>query len=85
MNDSRFSRRGLIGAGLAAAGAGVGAVAGVAGSAAATGVDPFTAAANGDESIDLSQAVPFYATAARQPRAASARPRSGTASSWCST
>jgi len=68
VNDSRFSRRGLIGAGLAAAGAGVGAVAGVAGSAAATGVDPFTAAANGDESIDLSQAVPFYATAARQPQ-----------------
>ncbi|MDM7887740.1 Dyp-type peroxidase [Curtobacterium sp. RHCJP20] len=68
MNDSRFSRRGLIGAGLAAAGAGVGAVAGVAGSAAATGVDPFTADANGDESIDLSQSVPFYATAARQPQ-----------------
>lgn len=68
MNDSRFSRRGLIGAGLAAAGAGVGAVAGVAGSAAATGVDPFTAAANGDESVDLSQSVPFYATAARQPQ-----------------
>ncbi|WIE75018.1 Dyp-type peroxidase [Curtobacterium sp. MCSS17_007] len=68
MSDSRFSRRGLIGAGLAAAGAGVGAVAGVAGSAVATGVDPFTAAANGDESIDLSQAVPFYATGARQPQ-----------------
>ncbi len=68
MNDSRFSRRGLIGAGIAAAGAGVGAVAGVAGSAVATGVDPFTAAANGDESIDLSQSVPFYATAARQPQ-----------------
>ncbi len=68
MTASRFSRRGLIGAGLAAAGAGVGAVAGVAGSAAATGVDPFTAAANGDESIDLSQSVPFYATAARQPQ-----------------
>ncbi|QCR44223.1 deferrochelatase/peroxidase EfeB [Curtobacterium sp. SGAir0471] len=68
MTASRFSRRGLIGAGLAAAGAGVGAVAGVAGSAVATGVDPFTAAANGDESIDLSQSVPFYATAARQPQ-----------------
>ncbi|MDM7890702.1 Dyp-type peroxidase [Curtobacterium caseinilyticum] len=68
MSASRFSRRGLIGAGLAAAGAGVGAVAGVAGSAVATGVDPFTAAANGDESIDLSQSVPFYATAARQPQ-----------------
>ncbi|MCS5486876.1 Dyp-type peroxidase [Curtobacterium sp. Csp1] len=68
MTASRFSRRGLLGAGLAAAGAGVGAVAGVAGATAATGVDPFAAAANADESIDLSQQVPFYATAARQPQ-----------------
>jgi deferrochelatase/peroxidase EfeB len=62
------SRRGLLGAGLAAAGAGVGAVAGIAGSAVASGVDPFTAAANGDESIDLSRSHPFYATGARQPQ-----------------
>ena len=65
---SGVSRRGLLGAGLAAAGAGVGAVAGVAGATAATGVDPFSAAANGDESIDLSLSHPFYATAARQPQ-----------------
>ncbi|OIH94391.1 Dyp-type peroxidase [Curtobacterium sp. MCBA15_001] len=65
---SGVSRRGLFGAGLAAAGAGVGAAAGVAGATAATGVDPFSAAANGDESIDLSLAHPFYATAARQPQ-----------------
>ncbi|MBT2503651.1 Dyp-type peroxidase [Curtobacterium sp. ISL-83] len=65
---SRVSRRGLIGAGLAAAGAGVGAVAGVAGATAATGVNPFAAAANGDESIDPSQQHPFYATGARQPQ-----------------
>ena len=68
MSGSRFSRRGLLGAGLAAAGAGVGAVAGVAGATAATGVDPFTAVANGDESVDLSQQHPFYATAAGQPQ-----------------
>lgn len=68
MTASRFSRRGLLGAGLAAAGAGVGAVAGVAGATVATGVDPFAAAGNADESIDLSQQVPFYATAARQPQ-----------------
>ncbi|MGU3409609.1 Dyp-type peroxidase [Microbacterium sp. M1A1_1b] len=65
---SEFSRRGLLGAGLAAAGAGVGAVAGVAGATAATGVNPFSAASNGDESIDLSLSHPFYATAARQPQ-----------------
>jgi len=64
----RLSRRGLLGAGLAAAGTGVGAVAGVAGATAATGVDPFAAAGNADESIDLSQQVPFYATAAGQPQ-----------------
>jgi len=64
----RVSRRGLFGAGLAAAGAGVGAAAGIAGATAATGVDPVTAARNGDESIDLSQSHPFYATAARQPQ-----------------
>ncbi len=68
MSGPGFSRRGLLGAGLAAAGAGVGAVAGVAGSAAATGVDPFAAAANGDESLDLSQQHPFYATGPRQPQ-----------------
>jgi deferrochelatase/peroxidase EfeB len=68
VSGSRFSRRGLLGAGLAAAGAGVGAVAGVTGATAATGVDPFSAAANGDESVDLSQQHPFYATAARQPQ-----------------
>jgi len=68
VSGSRFSRRGLLGAGLAAAGAGVGAVAGVAGATAATGVDPFTAVANGDESVDLSQQHPFYATAAGQPQ-----------------
>ncbi|MFK4482951.1 iron uptake transporter deferrochelatase/peroxidase subunit [Curtobacterium sp. AB7] len=62
------SRRGLFGAGLAAAGAGAGAAVGIGGATAATGVDPFTAAANGDESIDLSQSHPFYATAARQPQ-----------------
>jgi len=62
------SRRGLFGAGLAAAGAGAGAAAGIAGASAATGVDPFRAAGNADESIDLSQQVPFYATAARQPQ-----------------
>lgn len=62
------SRRGLFGAGLAAAGAGAGAAAGIGGATAATGVNPFTAAANGDESIDLSQSHPFYATAARQPQ-----------------
>ncbi|RPE82419.1 deferrochelatase/peroxidase EfeB [Curtobacterium sp. PhB137] len=60
------SRRGLFGAGLAAAGAGAGAAVGIGGATAATGVNPFTAAANGDESIDLSQSHPFYATAARQ-------------------
>lgn len=60
------SRRGLFGAGLAAAGAGAGAAAGIGGATAATGVNPFTAAANGDESIDLSQSHPFYATTARQ-------------------
>ncbi|MFJ3383630.1 MULTISPECIES: Dyp-type peroxidase [unclassified Curtobacterium] len=68
------SRRGLFGAGLGAgaglvaAGAGVGAAAGIAGATAATGVNPFAAATNGDESIDLSQSHPFYATAARQPQ-----------------
>ncbi|ROS47225.1 iron uptake transporter deferrochelatase/peroxidase subunit [Curtobacterium sp. PhB78] len=62
------SRRGLFGAGLAAAGAGAGAAVGIGGATAATGVNPFTAAANGDESIDLSQSHPFYATAARQPQ-----------------
>jgi deferrochelatase/peroxidase EfeB len=64
----RFSRRGLLGAGLATAGAGVGAAAGIAGSTVASGVDPFTAAGNGDESLDLSRSHPFYATAARQPQ-----------------
>lgn len=68
MSAPRLSRRGLLGAGLAAAGTGVGAVAGVAGATAATGVDPFAAAGNADESIDLSQQVPFYATAAGQPQ-----------------
>ncbi|WIE71378.1 iron uptake transporter deferrochelatase/peroxidase subunit [Curtobacterium sp. MCJR17_020] len=62
------SRRGLFGAGLAAAGAGAGAAVGIGGATAATGVNPLTAAANGDESIDLSQSHPFYATAARQPQ-----------------
>ncbi|MBF4602857.1 iron uptake transporter deferrochelatase/peroxidase subunit [Curtobacterium sp. VKM Ac-2884] len=62
------SRRGLFGAGLAAAGAGAGAAVGIGGATVATGVNPFTAAANGDESIDLSQSHPFYATAARQPQ-----------------
>ncbi|MFJ4296225.1 Dyp-type peroxidase [Curtobacterium sp. NPDC089689] len=62
------SRRGLFGAGLAAAGAGVGAAVGVAGATVATGVNPFAAAANGDESIDLSQEHPFYATASGQPQ-----------------
>jgi deferrochelatase/peroxidase EfeB len=62
------SRRGLFGAGVAAAGAGVGAVAGIGGATAATGVNPFAAATNGDESIDLSQSHPFYATADRQPQ-----------------
>ncbi|WP_433929901.1 iron uptake transporter deferrochelatase/peroxidase subunit [Curtobacterium flaccumfaciens] len=65
---ANVSRRGLFGAGLAVAGAGVGAAAGIGGATAATGVNPFTAAANGDESIDLSQSQPFYATAARQPQ-----------------
>lgn len=64
----RVSRRGLFGAGLAAAGAGVGAVSGIVGATAATGVNPLSAATNGDESIDLSQSHPFYATAARQPQ-----------------
>ncbi|MGN8048924.1 iron uptake transporter deferrochelatase/peroxidase subunit [Curtobacterium sp. 22159] len=68
MSRPDVSRRGLFGAGLAAAGAGVGAAAGIAGSTAATGVDPFTAATNGDESIDLSRSHPFYATAARAPQ-----------------
>lgn len=68
MTNPHVSRRGLIGAGVAAAGAGVGAVAGIAGATAATGVDPLAAATNGDESIDLSQSHPFYATAARQPQ-----------------
>ncbi|MFJ3382407.1 Dyp-type peroxidase [Curtobacterium sp. NPDC090217] len=69
-----LSRRGLFGAGvatgagLAAAGAGVGAAAGIAGATIATGVNPFAAATNGDESIDLSLSHPFYATAARQPQ-----------------
>ncbi|ROP61019.1 Dyp-type peroxidase [Curtobacterium sp. ZW137] len=68
------SRRGLFGAGigagagLVAAGAGVGAAAGIAGATAATGVNPLAAATNGDESIDLSQSHPFYATAAGQPQ-----------------
>jgi deferrochelatase/peroxidase EfeB len=66
--ESHLSRRRLIGGGLAAAGAGVGAAAGIAGSAVASGVNPFTAATNGDESIDLSRSHPFYATAARQPQ-----------------
>jgi hypothetical protein len=56
------SRRGLIGVGLAAAGAGVGAAAGIAGATGATGVNPFAAATNGDESIDLSTSHPFDAT-----------------------
>ncbi|WP_144751367.1 iron uptake transporter deferrochelatase/peroxidase subunit [Curtobacterium pusillum] len=68
MTTPPVSRRGLFGAGVAAAGAGVGAAAGIAGATAATGVNPFTAATNGDESIDLSQSHPFYATAARQPQ-----------------
>ena len=62
------SRRGLFGAGVAAAGVGFGAVAGIAGATAATGVNPLAAATNGDESIDLSQSHPFYATTARQPQ-----------------
>lgn len=62
------SRRGLLGAGLAAAGAGVGAAAGIAGATIATGADPFAAARNGDDSVDLSVSQPFYATAARQPQ-----------------
>jgi deferrochelatase/peroxidase EfeB len=62
------SRRGLLGVGLAAAGAGVGAAAGIAGATGATGVNPFAAATNGDESIDLSTSHPFYATGARQPQ-----------------
>lgn len=65
----RVSRRGLFGAGFAAAGAGIGAAAGIAGATAATGVDPFRAAGNGDESIDLAQQHPFYATAAGQLQA----------------
>ncbi|MDO3697931.1 Dyp-type peroxidase, partial [Curtobacterium flaccumfaciens] len=65
---ANVSRRGLFGAGLAVAGAGVGAAAGIGGATAATGVNPFTAATNGDESIDLSQSQPFYATAAWQPQ-----------------
>ncbi|ROP61292.1 iron uptake transporter deferrochelatase/peroxidase subunit [Curtobacterium sp. PhB115] len=65
---AHVSRRGLFGAGLAAAGAGAGAAVGIGGATTATGVNPFTAAANGDESIDLSQSHPFYATAARQPQ-----------------
>ncbi|MBM7802486.1 deferrochelatase/peroxidase EfeB [Curtobacterium luteum] len=67
-HSSGFSRRGLLGAGLAAAGAGVGAAVGIAGAAAATGVNPLAAATNGDESLDLSQQHPFYATAAGQPQ-----------------
>ncbi|WP_258371903.1 Dyp-type peroxidase [Curtobacterium sp. MCBD17_019] len=57
------SRRGLIG-GLAAAGAGVGALAGIGGSLAAGAAGH----APDDESIDLSRTHPFYATAARQPQ-----------------
>jgi deferrochelatase/peroxidase EfeB len=58
------SRRGLFGGGLAAAGAGVGAMAGIGGTLAAQAA----AAPPRDESIDLSQSHPFYATAARQPQ-----------------
>ncbi len=58
------SRRALLGGGIAAAGAGVGALAGVGGSLAAQAA----AAPPPDESIDLSQSHPFYATAARQPQ-----------------
>ena len=68
-DDTRgVSRRGLLGAGLAVAGAGVGAAAGIAGSAVASGIDPFTAAANGDESVDMSRSHPFYATTAGAPQ-----------------
>ena len=58
------SRRGLFGGGLAAAGAGVGALAGIGGTLAAQAA----AAPPGDESIDLSQSHEFYATAARTPQ-----------------
>ncbi|PZF57174.1 deferrochelatase/peroxidase EfeB [Curtobacterium sp. MCBD17_034] len=57
------SRRGLIG-GLAAAGAGVGALAGIGGALAASAVGRTP----DDESIDLSRTHPFYATAAGQPQ-----------------
>lgn len=57
------SRRGLIG-GLAAAGAGVGALAGIGGTLAASAVGRTP----DDESIDLSRTHPFYATAAGQPQ-----------------
>ncbi|AMM20030.1 peroxidase [Frondihabitans sp. PAMC 28766] len=58
------SRRALFGGGLAAAGAGVGALAGIGGSLAAQAAS----APPADESIDLSNSHPFYATAARQPQ-----------------
>lgn len=61
---SGVSRRGLFGGGLVAAGAGIGALAGIGGSLAAQAAS----APPADESIDLSASHPFYATAARQPQ-----------------
>jgi deferrochelatase/peroxidase EfeB len=58
------SRRGLFGGGLVAAGAGVGAMAGIGGT---LGAEAATAPP-GDESIDLSQSHPFYATTAGDPQ-----------------
>ncbi|MFZ7086831.1 Dyp-type peroxidase [Curtobacterium sp. RRHDQ10] len=61
---SGVSRRGLFGAGLVAAGAGAGAMAGIGGT---LGAEAATAPP-GDESIDLSRSHPFYAVAAGDPQ-----------------
>jgi deferrochelatase/peroxidase EfeB len=63
-SSSGVSRRALFGGGLAAAGVGVGALAGIGGSLAAQAA----AAPPRDEDIDLSASHPFYATAAKQPQ-----------------
>jgi deferrochelatase/peroxidase EfeB len=61
---SSVSRRGLFGGGLAAAGLGVGALAGIGGTLAAQAAS----APPAEEEIDLSASHPFYATATGQPQ-----------------
>ena len=71
------SRRALFGGGLVAGGSGVGALAGIGGSLAAQAAS----APPADESIDLSNSHPFYATRRASRRPASRPRRSATASS----